>query len=82
VDVRKALERIRLHCGRTWPLNNDSRLRPKDERWAAIRSVVEDRASGSVRADAVTSAFTYTRDEARALIGIAAALLAVVDRLL
>ncbi|SHN22514.1 hypothetical protein SAMN05216499_12711 [Actinacidiphila paucisporea] len=80
LDARKALEWIRLHCGWTWPLNKDSRLRAKDERWAAIRSVVEDQASGSVHADAVTSTFTYSRDEARALIGITAALLAVVDR--
>ncbi|MFI6495038.1 hypothetical protein [Streptomyces sp. NPDC050564] len=52
----------------------------QDERWAAIRSVIEDQASGSVHADAVTSAFRYSPDEAKALISIAAALLTVVDK--
>ncbi|MBJ6633853.1 hypothetical protein [Streptomyces sp. I5] len=80
LDARRTLEWIRLHSGWTWPLNKDSRLRGKDERWAAIRSVVEDQASGSVHADAVTSAFKYSADEAKALISIAAALLTVVER--
>lgn len=80
LEARRTLEWIRLHCGWTWPLNKDSRLRGKDERWAAIRSVVEDQASGSVHADAVTSAFKYSLDEARALISIAAALLTLVNR--
>ncbi|GAA1264154.1 hypothetical protein Psi02_76290 [Planotetraspora silvatica] len=79
LDARRALEWIRLRSGWTWPLNKDHRLRGKDERWAAIRGAVEDQASGSVHADAVTSAFKYSMDEAKALISITAALLTVVD---
>lgn len=80
LEARQALEWVRLHSGWTWPLNKDPRQRGQDERWAAIRTAVEDQASGSVHADAVTSAFTYSRDEAKALIAIAAALLTVVDK--
>ncbi|MGW4162654.1 hypothetical protein [Streptomyces sp. NPDC004788] len=80
LEARQALEWIRLHSGWTWPLNKDTRQRGKDERWAAIRVAVEDQASGSVHADKVTSTFTYNREEAKALIAIAAALLAVADQ--
>ncbi|MEU6466789.1 hypothetical protein [Streptomyces sp. NPDC046976] len=80
LGARQALEWIRLHSGWTWPLNKDTRLRGQDERWAAIRVAAEDQASGSVHADGVTSKFSYSRDEAKALIAIAAALLTVVDK--
>lgn len=80
LEARRALEWVRLHSGWTWPLNKDPRQRGQDERWAAIRTAVEDQASGSVHADAVTSAFTYSLDEAKALIAIAAALLTVVSQ--
>lgn len=80
LEARRTLEWIRLHSEWTWPLNKDNRLRGQDERWAAIRLAVEDQTSGSVHADAVTSTFTYSRDEAKALITIAAALLTVVDK--
>lgn len=80
LEARRALEWIRLHSGWTWPLNKDPRQRGKDERWAAIRVAVEDQTSGSVHEDEVTKTFTYSRDEAKALIAIAAALLTVVDK--
>ncbi|MFC7259616.1 hypothetical protein [Streptomyces lutosisoli] len=80
LEARQALEWVRLHSGWTWPLNKDPRQRGQDERWAAIRTAVENQASGSVHADAVTSAFKYSRDEAKALIAIAAVLLTVVDQ--
>ncbi|MEV5124735.1 hypothetical protein AB0K49_18390 [Streptomyces decoyicus] len=80
LQVRQVLEWIRLHSGWTWPLNKDPRQRGKDERWAAIRVAVEDQASGSVHADKVTAEFTYSGDEAKALVTIAAALLTVVDQ--
>ncbi|MFJ7631215.1 hypothetical protein ACIQZN_32580 [Streptomyces sp. NPDC097595] len=80
LEARRALEWIRLHSGWTWPLNKDPRQRGKDERWAAIRVAVEDQSSGSVHEDEVTKTFTYSRDEAKALIAIAAALLTVVDK--
>ncbi|MGW2057505.1 hypothetical protein ACWCOZ_26935 [Streptomyces sp. NPDC001840] len=78
--ARQALEWVRLHSGWTWPLNKDPRQRGQYERWAAIRTATEDQASGSVHADAVTSKFSYSRDEAKALIAIAAALLTVVNK--
>ncbi|MFI1480307.1 hypothetical protein [Streptomyces sp. NPDC020747] len=80
LEARQALEWVRLHSGWTWPLNKDPRQRGQDERWTAIRTAVEDQASGSVHADAVTSAFKYSRDEAKALIAIAAVLLTGVDQ--
>ncbi|MFB8089610.1 hypothetical protein [Streptomyces sp. NPDC055992] len=79
LETRQALEWVKLHSGWTWPLNKDTRQRGQDERWAAIRVAVEDQASGSVHADKVTSTFAYSRDEAKALIAITAALLTVVD---
>ncbi|MFD6801955.1 hypothetical protein [Streptomyces cyaneofuscatus] len=80
LEARRALEWIRLHSGWTWPLKKDPRQRGQDERWAAIRVAVEDQTSGSVHEDEVTKAFTYSRDEAKALIAIAATLLTVVDQ--
>ncbi|MFI1247825.1 hypothetical protein ACH4TY_14115 [Streptomyces anulatus] len=80
LEARRALEWIRLHSGWTWPLNKNPRQRGKDERWAAIRVAVEDQTSGSVHEDEVTKTFTYSRDEAKALIAVAAALLTVVDK--
>ena len=78
LKVRQALEYIG-RCGWHWPgLNKDKKQRTQDERWAWIRSALEDQASGAVHADAVTKNFVYTRDEAEVLIAMTAALLRLV----
>ncbi|MFB7776226.1 hypothetical protein [Streptomyces bauhiniae] len=80
LEARRALEWIKDHSGWSWPGGKDRLRRLQDERWAWIRFAVEDQASGAMHKDAVTSAFKYSRDEAKALIAIAAALLTVVDK--
>ncbi|MET7367808.1 hypothetical protein ABZS61_18515 [Streptomyces sp. NPDC005566] len=79
LEARRALERIKERSGWKWPGGKDRLQRTQDERWAWIRFAVEDQTSAAVHRDAVTSAFTYSRNEARALVSIAAALLTVVD---
>ncbi|MGW4276905.1 hypothetical protein ACWEGQ_32220 [Streptomyces seoulensis] len=79
LEARRALEWIKDHSGWKWPGGKDRLQRTQDERWAWIRLAVEDQTSAAVHKDAVTSAFAYSRDEAKALIAIAAALLTVVD---
>ncbi|WP_329325244.1 hypothetical protein [[Kitasatospora] papulosa] len=79
LEARRALEWIKDHSGWMWPGGKDRLQRTQEERWAWIRFAVEDQTSAAVHKDAVTSAFSYSRDEARALIAIAAALLTVVD---
>jgi hypothetical protein len=79
LKVRQALEYIEEHCGWHWPgLSKDKKQRTQDERWAWIRSALDDQASGAVHADAVTKNFAYTRDEAEVLIAMTAALLRMV----
>ncbi|MCZ1008472.1 hypothetical protein O1L68_18785 [Streptomyces lydicus] len=80
LEARRALEWIKDHSGWKWPGNKDRLQRSQDERWAWIRFAVEDQTSASVHKDAVTAAFQYSRDEARALVSIAAALLTVIDK--
>ncbi len=79
LEASRALEWIKGHSGWKWPGGKDRLQRTQDERWAWIRFAVEDQTSAAVHTDVVTSAFTYSRDEAKALIAIAAALLTVVD---
>ncbi|MFJ4571520.1 hypothetical protein ACIP4W_08805 [Streptomyces sp. NPDC088846] len=55
--------------------------RTQGERWAWIRFAVEDHASAAVHKDAVTSVFTYSRDERKVLIAIVAALLTALGEL-
>ncbi|WP_329266533.1 hypothetical protein [Streptomyces sp. NBC_01451] len=79
LKVRQALEYIELHCGWNWPgFAKDRKQRAQDERWAIIRSAIDDQASGAVHADAVTKTFTYTREQAETLIAMTAALLRLV----
>ncbi|GAV38309.1 hypothetical protein Saa2_01188 [Streptomyces acidiscabies] len=80
LEARRALEWIKDHSGWNWPGGKDRLQRTQDERWAWIRFAVEDQASGAMHKDAVTSAFKYSRDEAKALITIAATLLTVIDK--
>lgn len=73
--ARKAMERALAAAG--WPTlsGGDARQRTQEQRWRAIYKAASDQASGSVHDDEVTKKFVYTRREAEALIGIAAALL-------
>lgn len=79
LQVRKALETIKETCGWHWPgLNKNKQERTADERWAWIRSALEDQASGALHVDAGTKDYVYSRAEAEALIGMTAALLCIV----
>lgn len=79
VKVRQALEYIEHNCGWKWPgLSKERKQRLQDERWAWIRSALDDQASGAVHNDAVTKTFSYTREEAEVLIAMTAALLRLV----
>jgi NADPH:quinone reductase-like Zn-dependent oxidoreductase len=51
--------------------------RTVDERWALIRSAMEDQASGAMHVDPGTRDHVYTRAEVEALIAMTAALLCV-----
>jgi hypothetical protein len=76
VAARGAMERAEA-VGQ-WPgitRNDDLRGRSQDQRWRAIYKAALDQASGAAHEDDVTKEFAYTRREAEALIGIAAALL-------
>ncbi|MFH9355366.1 hypothetical protein [Kitasatospora sp. NPDC017646] len=46
-----------------------------DERWALVRSALEDQASGAMHTDPSTKDHTYTHAEAEVLIAATAALL-------
>ncbi|MFD4543735.1 hypothetical protein [Streptomyces bauhiniae] len=63
-----------------FPLEDDPRAEPAQYLRAAQRRLLDDDSDGAMHKDAVTSAFEYSRDEAKALIAIAAALLTVVDK--
>jgi hypothetical protein len=76
VSARGAMERA-WAVGQ-WPSisrDDDLRNRGQGQRWRAIYKAALDQASGAAHEDEVTKEFVYTRREAEALIGIAAALL-------
>jgi hypothetical protein len=76
VSARGAMERA--EAAGQWPgitKADDLRSRSQDQRWRAIYRTAHDQASGAAHEDEVTKEFAYTRREAEALIGIAAALL-------
>jgi hypothetical protein len=77
LQVRKALETIKNTSGWNWPGRKDRPDRTVDERWALIRSAMEDQASGAMHVDPGTRDYVYTRAEAEALIAMTAALLCV-----
>lgn len=78
LKVRQALEYVRDNCGWDWPGKKDKKDRLQDERWAWVRSALDDQASGAVHADEVTKTFVYTPEEAEVLIAMTAALLGLV----
>jgi hypothetical protein len=79
LQVRKALEAITTASGWNWPgQKKDKRDRTADERWAWIRSALEDQASGALHGDAGTKDYAYSRAEVETLIGMTAALLQIV----
>ena len=79
LEVCQALEYIEHNSGWKWSgMSKDKKQRLQDERWAWIRSALDDQASGAVHNDAVTKTFSYTRDDAEVLIAMTAALLRLV----
>jgi hypothetical protein len=77
--VRKALEAIKTTSDWSWPGQKKVRDdRTADERWAWIRSALEDQASGALHGDAGTKDYAYSRAEVVALIAMTAALLTIV----
>jgi len=77
LQVRKALETNKNTSGWNWPGKKDKGDRTADERWALIRSAMEDQASGAMHVDPGTRDHVYTRAEVEALIAMTAALLCV-----
>jgi len=75
VSARGAMERA--EAAAHWPGLGDGspRSRSVEQRWRAISLAAMSQASGAAHEDDVTKDFAYTRREAEALIGIAAALL-------
>jgi hypothetical protein len=76
VTARKVMERAQAAA--SWPdisRNDDLQKRGQDQRWRAIYKAALDQAAGAAHEDEVTKAFVYSRRDAEALIGIAAALL-------
>jgi predicted S18 family serine protease len=75
VSARGAMERS--EAAAHWPTLGDGnpRSRSVEQRWRAIYQAAMSQTSGAAHEDDVTKDFTYTRREAEALIGIAAALL-------
>jgi hypothetical protein len=51
LQVRKALETIKNTSSWNWPGKKDKGERTVDERWALIRSAMEDQASGAMHVD-------------------------------
>ena len=60
LQVRKALETIKNTSGWNWPGRKDKPDRTVDERWALIRSAMEDQASGAMHVDPGTRDQVYT----------------------
>ncbi|MFF8535337.1 hypothetical protein ACF07B_25905 [Streptomyces sp. NPDC015532] len=75
LEVRRALEQIRVGSGWAWPGKKDQDQQTADERWARIRADLEHQASGALHTDAGTRHHTYSRGEAETLIAATAALL-------
>jgi len=75
VSARGAMERAEAVAH--WPSlgNDNARSRSVEQRWRAIYQAAMSQASGAAHEDDVTKDFVYTRREAEALIGVAAALL-------
>jgi hypothetical protein len=76
VTARKAMERAQAAAN--WPeITRTENLQGRDQgqRWRAVYKAALDQAAGAAHEDDVTKAFAYSRREAEALIGIAAALL-------
>lgn len=78
LQVRMGLEKIKGISGWNWPGKKDKQQCTADERWALIRSALEDQASGAMHTDAGTKDYKYSRHEVEALIALTAALLTVV----
>jgi hypothetical protein len=51
LQIRKALETIKNTSGWNWSGRKDKPDRTIDERWALIRSAMEDQASGTMHVD-------------------------------
>jgi hypothetical protein len=77
-QVRKALETIRTTSGWNWPTPKKKEDRTAEDRWALIRSALEDQASGALHVDGGTKDHAYSRAEVETLIGMTAALLRIV----
>jgi len=77
LQVRKALETIKITSGWNWPGRKDKPDRTVGERWALIRSAMEDQASDAMHVDPGTRDHVYTRAEVKALIAMTAASLCV-----
>jgi hypothetical protein len=75
LQVRKALETVKNTSGWNWPGKKDKGERTVNERWALIRSAMEDQASGAMHVDSGTRDHVYTRAEVEVLIAMTAALL-------
>ena len=76
VSARGARERAEAVA--QWPgitKADDLRSRTQEQRWRAICKAALDQASGAAHEDEATKEFAYSRREAEALIGVAAALL-------
>ncbi len=79
LQIRKALEEIKLMSGWKWPPNStDKNDRTADQRWAVIRGALEHQASGAMHGDRGTKDHTYSRVETETLIGMTAVLLSAV----
>jgi hypothetical protein len=79
LHVRKALETIKKISGWNWPSSKkDKGQISADERWALVRSALEDQASGAMHVDEGTKNYKYSRTEVETLIAMTAALLRIV----
>lgn len=80
LEARRTVEYIeKAHEGWPWPGQKKERdQRTPGERWAWIRSALEDQASGALHRDAGTRDYKYSRVEAETLIAMATALLRLV----
>jgi hypothetical protein len=79
LQVRKALETVRTASTWKWPGYKAKNDPVAGERWAVIRAVLEEQASGAMHADTGTRDHQYSRAEVEALIAMAAALVAVMN---
>jgi hypothetical protein len=77
LQVRKALETIKINSSWKPPAKKAKGEWTAHERWALIRAAMEDQASGAMHVDPGTKDYKYTRAEAETLIGMTAALLRV-----